>query len=904
MGTVEIKPVEALFEGGSKNIVGGPATTLAALTDGLDTTYVEAAGNLNSNWGVIYRFEDPTPLMPANAAISHLQMKMRFSHFTRTATGSETIKPIVMLIGRTKKNGTGIARWDGNTREERNAGFSTTETPTDQSFVNRNKNNTGRFFLGEKFQIADHKIANRAIYGWIAVKRRRVFNEARVYEFSIVVTYVEKPTVTILTPSGIEPESRPTINWEFSDPEGQPQDVARIRIWTQAVADQPLFSPENPFLNRFRPLYNRLVRTSQLRHDLVNLGLDNGDYRVYIRARDAHPWRPKEPLLLVPPGGSTWLAPLSDWATSDFTIQIAVPRRPIVTATFDAVKNGIQVDVRGLDNMLSWNSSSIEEDAVGFTSLDTTLTQVITEALHGNASMEMTRNTSVGDANLQTPVAQDFLNGGVKIEPGRVYTGRAAFKTAATERTCRVALAFFDELGNSLSATNTLYELTDKTTEWTEVYCVVTAPVDAAFVTIDARALDCVVGEVHFVDQLAIFDGRRFNLLSENQATIETDTTGWIAGTDTTIARSTDKSHEGEASLELDKTNTSGTASASTPSGTSGFRVAPSVNHVAAAWISPFSDTSPLRDVRVLVDWYDSAGALISTSTGSTVTEIGTGFVQPTVTDISPATAEFARVRVEVLNVGVNQKHFVDEVGIWFGTTVGDVWYWDQGGFVHDDPEDRVTELQRSTENDEFGNPIWEIVPSPRTVQEPEFQRLTFVDYELPSNFEADYRAKVEALNFEGGIQKSLWAKVVTEQMPVFDSWWLRDPLRIDRTMKLRVVSANAVTPKPNTTDYPVGANAAVMTHDGVKLDVLRLVVDLLDEDTHDLFRLMMDSGITLLLQDVHGGQWYGQPSDIEYEFLRAAKQISEIWPVRFARRASFEFVSVEKPRALGVTIG
>jgi hypothetical protein len=203
------------------------------------------------------------------------------------------------------------------------------------------------------------------------------------------------------------------------------------------------------------------------------------------------------------------------------------------------------------------------------------------------------------------------------------------------------------------------------------------------------------------------------------------------------------------------------------------------------------------------------------------------------------------------------------------------------------------------------GDPIWEQIPNPRVVYQPQFQALEYVDYEVPSTVTATYRAKVEAPNFDDDVLNSPWtAPLVTATMPAFDSWWLRDPLNpVGLSMRLHAAEATLKTPKPGTTDYPVGSDSAIMTHDGSKDDDLAMIVFLLNETVYNTFRALVDSGRTLLLQDVLGRQWYVQSGDgTEYDILRSAKDPSTPWPVRHAHKVSIQWVSVEKPRSLAET--
>src|SRR5581483_1021964 len=139
----------------------------------------------------------------------------------------------------------------------------------------------------------------------------------------------------------------------------------------------------------------------------------------------------------------------------------------------------------------------------------------------------------------------------------------------------------------------------------------------------------------------------RDNELTANQADIETDTSGWAAGANTTISRITTQFAHGVASLQLASTAGGGT-SATTPTGTNGIPVLPNQQYTAMAVARRISATTG-RSVRIDIVWYTVAGAVISTSSSATATPTNTGWTtQVSVTANAPANAAFAAV---VLNV-------------------------------------------------------------------------------------------------------------------------------------------------------------------------------------------------------------------------------------------------------------
>lgn len=155
------------------------------------------------------------------------------------------------------------------------------------------------------------------------------------------------------------------------------------------------------------------------------------------------------------------------------------------------------------------------------------------------------------------------------------------------------------------------------------------------------------------------------NLLTANQASIETSAAGWTgSGGTTSISRSTSQAADGQASLAITNTGGAATIFAETGTGTSGVAVQPSTQYTAL--ISGRSNTT-VRAADVTIRWYTSAGAFISASTGSGATLSNAAFTQLTVTATSPANAAFAAVRFEVLATGGSEIHFFDKASLALG---------------------------------------------------------------------------------------------------------------------------------------------------------------------------------------------------------------------------------------------
>jgi len=171
------------------------------------------------------------------------------------------------------------------------------------------------------------------------------------------------------------------------------------------------------------------------------------------------------------------------------------------------------------------------------------------------------------------------------------------------------------------------------------------------------------------------------NLLTANQASLETDTTGWAAVTNCTISRSTAYFVDGAASLQLSST-ASGNMSAA-------ISVRPRIEPGARVVVTATGRTAvSVRSVRIDIRWYDIAGALISTTTGAAANDATGADVSWYATGLAPATTYSADVLVNVLSTGAGSEiHRFDKIGIFYnptdpGTAAAAAALWTTGGYA------------------------------------------------------------------------------------------------------------------------------------------------------------------------------------------------------------------------------
>lgn len=150
------------------------------------------------------------------------------------------------------------------------------------------------------------------------------------------------------------------------------------------------------------------------------------------------------------------------------------------------------------------------------------------------------------------------------------------------------------------------------------------------------------------------------NLLTPNQASIETDATGWAAGTNATIAQDATQFLDGTKSLAV----TAVAVGSSFASTTAGPRVAPGKLYTATAW---FKAGVTGRAVQLFIDWYSDVGGYISTSAViASGTDVSGSWTATSGSIVAPAGVGQAGVKVKINDVTqvLGEVHYVDRVSL------------------------------------------------------------------------------------------------------------------------------------------------------------------------------------------------------------------------------------------------
>lgn len=153
------------------------------------------------------------------------------------------------------------------------------------------------------------------------------------------------------------------------------------------------------------------------------------------------------------------------------------------------------------DNLLTYSQSSVEDGVAGWgnTFATCTLASSTAQAADGAKSLAMT--AAGGNMQCDTNVGTR-----PSVTVGLSYTAAVSFRTAATARSCRVNINWFDSGGTGLSAT-TGATVTDSTTAWTQATVTGTAPANAATACVTVEVLAAAASEAHYVDKAQLLQG-------------------------------------------------------------------------------------------------------------------------------------------------------------------------------------------------------------------------------------------------------------------------------------------------------------------------------------------------------------------------------------------------------------
>lgn len=251
MGIVTIKPDATISYDNAPTLTGG-ASTHAVWADTNDGTYTADHSNL------LVSFANPS--IPSGAKITSVQLWVNvkrgatyngnvFLYFNQSNADPQGFTPFVVGAQVPANQSPGI--WFTGAAHTRNR-------------------------LGAAWSVADLNALQ--FTAWDDTPASTI----RITEVLVNITYNERPTVSAVLPSTVTTTTRPTITWTYTDPDGDLQERARVKIFSSAEYGAGGFDPETSAATYDSGVLYQPTTSHRIDEDLVV----GSTYKWYVKAAD------------------------------------------------------------------------------------------------------------------------------------------------------------------------------------------------------------------------------------------------------------------------------------------------------------------------------------------------------------------------------------------------------------------------------------------------------------------------------------------------------------------------------------------------------------------------------------------------------------------------------------------
>jgi hypothetical protein len=457
MATYVLRPNANWNNASAFTISGGSGSVHAALADNSDSTFITRT---STTVPASYEAEFGTQALASTERVEYVNLRARTS--IGTAGSIElSLGVITDRNGRTVSYSVPFSKANTLALSTLDTALKLTTAPNGEAWSQTLIDN-----LVVKF--ADNAIASG--------------DRANLYELYVDVITTTQPTVTVTNPSGtITDTTFPSVTWTYADTDGDPQNAYEIKVFDSTTYGGASFSADTS-----TPTVTTGIVTSSNNGQTLEADLADGTtYRAYVRVAQ-----------LV--NGSNYF---SEWAYSQFTIDVDAPATPLITAFFDENSGAVTLTVFGRTNSLSPNQSSLETNTAGWEAVtNCAIARSTAQASVGSASLEVTAS-SAGDAVASTTVATKFL-----VTANQEFSAIADFRAGTTTRSCQVGIRYLTSTGTTISTTyGTVVSATSSA--FVSANATVLAPPTATHAQVFIRIVGASSGGVHYVDKIAFHAG-------------------------------------------------------------------------------------------------------------------------------------------------------------------------------------------------------------------------------------------------------------------------------------------------------------------------------------------------------------------------------------------------------------
>jgi len=457
MATYTLRPNANWNNASAFTISGGSGSVHAALSDSSDTTYITRT---STTVPASYEAEFGTQTLAATEKVAYVNLRARGTIGT-TGSIELSLGVITDRNGRTVSYSVPFSKANTLALTTLDTALKLTSAPNGEAWSQTLIDN-----LVVKF--TDNATASG--------------DRAGLYELYVDVITTAQPSVTVTAPSGtITDTTFPSVTWTYSDADGDPQSAYEVKVFDSTTYGGGSFSADTS-----TPAVQTGIVTSSNDGQTLEADLADGTtYRAYVRVAQ----------LL---NGSNYF---SNWAYSQFTIDVDAPATPLITAFYDSQEGAVTVTVFGRTNALSPNQASLETNTTGWAAVtNSAIARSTAQASSGSASLEITASSS-GDAVASTTTATKFT-----VTANQKFSAIADFRAGTTTRSASVGIRYLSSTGSTVSTTfGTAVSATSSAFVTASV--TVLAPPTATHAQVFVKITSAGAGEVFYVDKIAFHSG-------------------------------------------------------------------------------------------------------------------------------------------------------------------------------------------------------------------------------------------------------------------------------------------------------------------------------------------------------------------------------------------------------------
>ena len=457
MATYVLRPNANWNNASAFTISGGSASVHAALADNSDSTYITRS---STTVPASYEAEFGTQTLAATEKVSYVNLRARTSIGT-TGSIELSLGVITDRNGRTVSYSVPFSKANTLALSTLDTALKLTTAPNGEAWTQTLIDN-----LVVKF--ADNAITSG--------------DRANLYELYVDVITTTQPTVSVSAPTGTVTDTTfPSVVWTYADTDGDPQNAYEIKVFDSTTYGGASFDEDTS-----TPTVTTGIVTSSNNGQTLEADLADGTtYRAYVRVAQ-----------LV--NGSNYF---SDWAYSQFTIDVDAPATPLITAFYDSSEGAVTLTVFGRTNVLSANQASIETNTDGWIAeTNCSIARSATQASLGTYSLQITASAS-GDAVASTTTATKFA-----VTANQEFSAIADFRAGSTTRSCQVGIRYLTTTGTTISTTyGTAVSATSSA--FVTASATVLAPPTATHAQVFVKVVSASSGGIHYVDKIAFHSG-------------------------------------------------------------------------------------------------------------------------------------------------------------------------------------------------------------------------------------------------------------------------------------------------------------------------------------------------------------------------------------------------------------